>query len=183
MHISHEIMALFLLHKLILQMCMCGHPVGLDVWFLVKPIVHFHTSCVRTVKALVRLQMRRLAWVFAGLISTIIWWAGSYVWENYWDTCNVFWIYPLILIKRVMNAFRLTVMILSFWTDMPEQTVQNLIRVYTVCHSNCIVWTPYSMVEPHSSNFRVITTNCLGVRIFRKFTVQWIKNAIYFAGL
>ena len=27
------------------------------------------------------------------------------------------------------------------------------------------------MVEPHSSNFRVITTNCLGVRTFRKFTV------------
>ena len=28
------------------------------------------------------------------------------------------------------------------------------------------------MVEPHSSNFRVITTNFLGVRIFRKFTVD-----------
>ena len=27
------------------------------------------------------------------------------------------------------------------------------------------------MVDPHSSNFRVITTNFLGVRIFRKFTV------------
>ena len=27
------------------------------------------------------------------------------------------------------------------------------------------------MVEPYSSNFRVITTNILGVRIFRKFTV------------
>ena len=27
------------------------------------------------------------------------------------------------------------------------------------------------MVEPHSSNLRVITTNFLGVRIFRKFTV------------
>ena len=27
------------------------------------------------------------------------------------------------------------------------------------------------MVEPHNSNFRVITTNVLGVRIFRKFTV------------
>ena len=26
------------------------------------------------------------------------------------------------------------------------------------------------MVEPHSSNVRVITTNFLGVRIFRKFT-------------
>ena len=41
----------------------------------------------------------------------------------------------------------------------------------TVCHSVCIVWTHYSMVESHSSNFRVITTNILGVRIFRKFTV------------
>ena len=27
------------------------------------------------------------------------------------------------------------------------------------------------MIEPHSSNFRVITTNFLGVQIFRKFTV------------
>ena len=39
----------------------------------------------------------------------------------------------------------------------PDQT-SSLIRVYTVCHSVCIVWTHYSMVEPHSSNFRVITT-------------------------
>ena len=28
------------------------------------------------------------------------------------------------------------------------------------------------MVEAHSSNFREITTNVLGVRIFRKFTVS-----------
>ena len=69
-------------------------------------------------------------------------------------------------------------MIISFRTDMPWQTVQtqlrllSLIRVYTVCHSVCIVWTHYSMVEPHSSNFRVITTNFLGVRIFKKFTVS-----------
>ena len=28
------------------------------------------------------------------------------------------------------------------------------------------------MVEPHNSNLRVITTNFLGVRIFRKFTVM-----------
>ena len=57
----------------------------------------------------------------------------------------------------------------------PDQTAprggSSLIRVYTVCHSVCIVWTRYSMVEPHSSNFRVITTNFLGVRIIRKFTV------------
>ena len=38
----------------------------------------------------------------------------------------------------------------------------------------CIIWTHYSMVGPHSSNFRVITTNVLGVRIFRKFTVNWM---------
>ena len=41
--------------------------------------------------------------------------------------------------------------------------------------------THYSMVEPHSSNFWVITTNFLAVRIFRKFTVpkareQWAIN-------
>ena len=71
-----------------------------------------------------------------------------------------------------------TVMILSFldryaWANSadPDQR-SSLIRVYTVCHSLCIVWTHYSMVEPHSSNFRVITTNFLGVRIFRKFTVD-----------
>ena len=29
--------------------------------------------------------------------------------------------------------------------------------VYTVCHSVCIFWTHYSMVEPHCSNFRIIT--------------------------
>ena len=28
----------------------------------------------------------------------------------------------------------------------------------TVCHSICIFWTRYSMVEPHCSNFRIITT-------------------------
>ena len=33
------------------------------------------------------------------------------------------------------------------------------------------------MVEPHSSNFRVITTNFLGVRIFRRFTVYWNQVA------
>ena len=39
----------------------------------------------------------------------------------------------------------------------------SLIRVYTVCLSLCIIWTHYSMVEPHSSNFRVITTFFFGV--------------------
>ena len=56
----------------------------------------------------------------------------------------------------------------------------SLIRVYTVCHSVCISWTCYSMVEPHRSNFRVITTNFLGVRIFRKFTVGKDNYKLFF---
>ena len=36
------------------------------------------------------------------------------------------------------------------------------------------------MVEPHCSNFRVITTNVLSVRIFRKFTVNQVGSMIIF---
>ena len=53
----------------------------------------------------------------------------------------------------------------------PDQT-SDLIRVFTVCRSVFIVWTHYSMVEPHSSNFRVTTTNILGVRNVRIFMVH-----------
>ena len=52
---SHEIMVLFVLCKLILQTCMCSHPVGLHVWFLLH-LIYFHTSCVRAAMALVRLR-------------------------------------------------------------------------------------------------------------------------------
>ena len=38
---AHEIMALFDFHSLILQTHMLSHPVGLDVWFLVEPIICF----------------------------------------------------------------------------------------------------------------------------------------------
>ena len=51
----HEIMVLFVLGKLILQTDMRSHPAGLDIWCLVGPFVYFHTSCVRTAKALARL--------------------------------------------------------------------------------------------------------------------------------
>ena len=79
---------------------------------------------------------------------------------------------------------------------MPGQTVQTEIRLLLEEQSDqglhclqflCIVWTHFSMVEPHSSNFRVITTSVLVVRIFRKFTVisrnkmqEWtFKNLSY----
>ena len=96
---SHEIMALFVLRKLNLQMRIRSHPVGLDVCFLVCPFVYFRSSCVRTAKALARLRRwagspepSLVAYVTlcgcAGLpepslvayvISTIISWAGSYM--------------------------------------------------------------------------------------------------------
>ena len=47
--------------------------------------------------------------------------------------------------------------------DPEEQSDQGL----HCFHSVCIIWTHYSMAEPHSSNFWVITTNSVGVRTFR----------------
>ena len=76
----NEIMVVFVLHKLILQTCMHSHPMGLDVWLLVGPLVYFHTSCVRTAKALVRLRGCTGSpepSLVAYVISTIISWAGS----------------------------------------------------------------------------------------------------------
>ena len=75
-------MALFVLHKLNLQKRMRSHAVGLDVWFLVEPFAYFHTSCVRTAKALARLHGCTGSpepSVVACMISTIISWAGSFV--------------------------------------------------------------------------------------------------------
>ena len=75
-----EIMVLFVLHKLILQTRMPSHPVGQDVWFLVGPFVYFHTSCLRTAKALARLRGcagSPESSLVAYVISTIISWAGS----------------------------------------------------------------------------------------------------------
>ena len=77
---SHEIVALFVLRKLILQTHMRSHPVGLYVWCMVGPFVCFHTSCVRTAKALARLcecAGSPEASLVAYVISTITSWAGS----------------------------------------------------------------------------------------------------------
>ena len=69
-------------------------------------------------------------------------------------------------------------MILSFRTDMPGQTVQTRSGSTLFAIPSASFWTHYSMVEPHSSNFRVITTNFLGVRIFRKFTVPPLSSPV-----
>ena len=51
----------------------------------------------------------------------------------------------------------------------PDQT-PSLIRVYTVCHSVCIFWARYSMVEPHCSNFRIITAT---FRVSEYLEILW----------
>ena len=63
-------------------------------------------------------------------------------------------------------------------TDPEEQSDQGL---------HCLPFSLHcmdSLLEPHSSNFRVTTTNILGVRVFRKFTVahaQVLKRVRYVA--
>ena len=71
---SHEIMALFARRKLILQTRMRSHPVGLDVWFSVGPFTYFHSSCVRTAKALARLAyaISRLCDKYHKLVNWLI---------------------------------------------------------------------------------------------------------------
>ena len=61
-YLSHEITVLFILHKLIWQMCVRSHPVTLDVWFLSTSILHV---CKQREPSLV-------AYV-------IISWAGSFI--------------------------------------------------------------------------------------------------------
>ena len=69
----------------------------------------------------------------------------------------------------------------EFRTDRSVQTVQTQVRLRsgsTVCHSVCIFWTCYSIVKPHSSNFRIITANFrvsehLG--ILRYMGIPWNK--------
>ena len=83
----HEILALSVLCKLILQTRMRSHPVGLDVWFCVGPFVYFHTSCVRTAKALARLRRcagspepSLVTYVLSNIIScggSNGWWVGE----------------------------------------------------------------------------------------------------------
>ena len=65
---------------------------------------------------------------------------------------------------------------------MPGQTVQTQITLLLEEQSDqglhCLPFRLHrldSMVEPHSSNFRVITTNFLGVRLFRKFKVYYVE--------
>ena len=72
---THEIMVLIALRKFNLQTRMRSNPLGLYIWFLVRPFVYFHTLYVRTAKALTRLRGCAVSpepSLFAYAISTII---------------------------------------------------------------------------------------------------------------
>ena len=85
----HEIMALFVLCKLILQTRMHSHPVGLDVWFLVGPFFYFHSSWERTVKTLARLrrcagssESSLVAYVITDKYHNLMSWLISILWSE-----------------------------------------------------------------------------------------------------
>ena len=72
--------------KLLLQMCMRSHPVGLNVRFFVAPFVYFHTSCVWTAKTLARLC--GCACSLVAYVSTKISWAGSFIYPQFAKQIN-----------------------------------------------------------------------------------------------
>ena len=76
--------------------------------------------------------------------------------------------------KNMVKNYDFTVMILSFRTDIPGQTVQTQIRPQATPSASFGLIS--SMVKPHSSNFTVIISNFLGVRIIRKFTVRFLHT-------
>ena len=79
---------------------------GLNVWFLVGPFVYFHSSCVRTAKALMRLhgcagspEPSLVAYV----ISTIISWAGTF------SVCRIQYIAAKAPMTKVAPIFKINV--------------------------------------------------------------------------
>ena len=91
-------MELFILCKLIFQMRMRNHPEGLDLWFLVRSFVHFHTLCANSEGSGETARMRRLAWAFAGRLCdkyhNLMRWLISY-WSDdfqiFWSNSNMVW--------------------------------------------------------------------------------------------
>ena len=67
------------------------------------------------------------------------------------------------------NYTIITVMILHFWTDRPDQGLKWL-------PLGLHFWTHNYMVLPTCSNFKGITANFSGVHFFRNFTVSATKN-------
>ena len=64
---AHEIMALFVLCKLILQTHKRSHPVGLDVWFIDRTLRLLpYSMCANSEGSGETVRMHRLTWAFTG---------------------------------------------------------------------------------------------------------------------
>ena len=90
---------------------MRSHPVGLDVWILVWPFVYFHTSCLRTAKALARPPRRAGSpepSLVAYMISTTISWAGSFIFPeqayNCGSICILKFLFPWFSLKKGLQC-------------------------------------------------------------------------------
>ena len=93
---THGILALFVLRNFILEMRMCRHPVGLDVWFLVglRPLPYFMWANSEGSGETAR--MRRLAWAFArrlcGKYHNLMSWLNCLfiAWPSFARQCRLF---------------------------------------------------------------------------------------------
>ena len=118
---THEIMALIALRKLNLQMRMRSNPLGLHVWFLVRPFVYCHALCVRTAKALVRLRIPPEPSLVAYAISTIISWAGSYVLQiNLANSLWRSWLEGALCLNLIRDKC-LSIYIAKLYQELPIQ--------------------------------------------------------------
>ena len=100
---SHDIMALFVLRKHILQMRMRSHPLGLDVWFFgqtLRLLPYF--MCVNSEGSGETARMRRLAWAFAGHLCDISFHRplikATLLWNPYLYKFPYVWILKLLIV-------------------------------------------------------------------------------------
>ena len=89
-----------------------------------------------------------------------------------------------------------TILILSYWTGKSGQTVYLDQTAPTGaspvgesdqglhCLSFCLhLWTPYSMVKPHSSKYRIITAFFFECPDFSDFYITWLRSTILSQGI
>ena len=134
----------FVLRK-ILQMRMRSHPVGLYVWFLVRPFVYFQTSCVWTVRALVRL--RGCAGSSEPLLDTYV--ISTIIHELAQINAKIWKVRTSKKFTAIIFKIELIIKIeLGGFTKVhrvkcPNSFRSSLVWVYTVCLDLCSSFTPF----------------------------------------
>ena len=171
---AHKIMVLFVLRKLILHTRMRSHPMGLDVRFLARLFICFHTSCVRTANALARL--RGCAGSFepslvAYVISAIISWAGSIMIWNYWLSTSSLKLSSAWSTKNGLSChfYHCQYILTCTRNDKQSMTVFNISFYFLI---SSLFWKSHwfadnfvrSLRQEHRWQFKLIVT--IGIRAF-----------------